>query len=159
MNDYSDLFYTVFSIVIFSFLLLQANSLILRNELVTIDHEYEKTAIAVAQSIIEEARTKPFDANMNPDNFTEYGSFGQPETKSRDEFLTFDDYHNYTERVQIDLQGFYDVRVMVDYVTNDPPFDIVNGEQTMRKRMSVTVSDMDENDIVTLSYIKSFFEF
>ena len=163
MNDFTDLFYTIFSVVIFSFLLIQANSLILSNESVAIDHEYEKTAISVAQSIIDEAKTRDFDINMNssgiPGTFRDPSQFGT-NSLPREQFTAFDDYHIFANdplEVSTPL-GDYDVTVQVTYVDDDPPFDI-STVQTMNKRMTVTATSTANNEIATLVYIKSFFDY
>ena len=157
MNDFSDLFYTIFSIVIFSFLLLQANSLMLRNDGVTVNHEYEKTAIALAQSIIEEAKALAFDENMSaddvPNEFTPSGQLGS--NAPREEFTAFDHFHGYNETIPTQL-GDYEITVTVEYVDSEPPFDPVGG-RTTSKRMTVTAGSVANNDSATLVYIKSFF--
>ncbi len=161
MSDYSDLLYTIFSIVIFSFLLLQANSLILKNDAVTVNHEYEKTAIALAQSIIDEAKTLPFDSNTNPtdipDDFLDpnHGDFGWDLTTERRFFTKFDDFDGYGETVPTQL-GNYVIAVTVSYVNNEPPFDEVN-LPTVSKRISVTASHVATDDSATLVYIRTFF--
>ena len=165
MNDYTDLLYTIISVVIFSFLLLQANSLILRNEAVTVDHEYEKTAIAVSQSIIEEAKTKFFDENTSPNNipqsFTPPGQLGSNLT--RDQFTAFDHYNGYNETIATPL-GDYRVEVTVTYFsynlggvpeTDEDDEDV--GKSTS-KRMTVMATSQANNESATLEYIKSFFE-
>ncbi len=158
MNDYSDLLYTIMAVVIFSFLLLQANSLVLRNDAVTVDHEFEKTAIAVAQSIIDEAKTRDFDPNTSPstipDDFRPPGQMGWNGTTPREQFTAFDDYHNYSELVQTPL-GNYQVTVTVRYINNEPPFD-VSAVQTPSKRMTVQATSVDNNESATLVYIKSY---
>jgi len=165
MNDYSDLLYTIMSIVIFSFLLLQANSLILRNESVTVDHEYEKTAIALAQSIIEEAKRTAFDENMDPnnipDNFRPRGDFGPPTSVTRDQFTVFDYYDGYEEVITTQL-GEFRVNVTVTYVENLNP-DVSGssyaeaGGKTESKRMTVTATSEDNGEGASLIYIKSYF--
>ena len=158
MNDFSDLFYTIFSIVIFSFLLLQANSLMLRNDNVTVDHEYEKTAIALAQSIIEEAKSLDFDENMSPNSIP--GGFNAPgqiekSNLNRDEFTAFDHFHNYVDTIPTQL-GDYEISVTVSYAASEPPFENIDTKSTS-KRMTVTASSVANNDSATLEYIKSFF--
>jgi hypothetical protein len=165
MNDYSDLLYTIMSIVIFSFLLLQANSLILRNESVTVDHEYEKTAIALAQSMIEEAKRTAFDENMNPNNipqnFRARDDFGPPTGFTRDEFTVFDHYDGHEEEILTQL-GIFRINVTVVYVENPTP-DIpgssyveVSGKRES-KRMTVTATSLDNGEAASLSYIKYYF--
>ena len=157
MNDFTDLFYTLFSIVIFSFLLLQANSLILRNESAVLEHEFEKMGIAQAQSIIEEAKAKPFDSNNTVDEFSINPWNGTP----RRQIPTFDGYDGYEETVQTD-HGSYDIIVTVTFVTDEnssPPFEF-SSDNTASKRMTVQVTGPTEMDprTVTLSYIKSYFQ-
>jgi len=165
MNDFSDLLYTIMSIVIFSFLLLQANSLILRNEAVTVDHEYEKTAIALAQSIIEEAKRTDFDENMDPnnipENFRTRGDFGPPTDFTRDQFTVFDHYDGYVETIPTQL-GDFRVNVTVTYAENLTP-DIPGSSyveasgKRESKRMMVTATSEDNGEGATLVYIKSYF--
>ena len=165
MNDYSDLLYTIMSVVIFSFLLLQANSLILRNESVTVDHEYEKTAIALAQSIIEEAKRTAFDENMNPnnipENFRPRDDFGPPSGATRDQFTVFDHYDGYVETIPTQLRDFT-INVTVTYVENPTPdipgssYVFVNGKRES-KRMTVTATSEANGESAALVYIKSYF--
>ena len=162
MNDFTDLFYTLFSVVIFSLLLLQANNLILRNESAIFEHEYEKTGIALAQSIIEEAKTKPFDSNMSSNDIPNEFSINQwVEGTPRQLIPAFDFYNDYRDTVQTDL-GRYEIFVAVTFVTDEngsPPFGFTGGN-TVNKRMTVQVTGPTETDArtVTLSYIKSYFE-
>ncbi|MFO8028887.1 MAG: hypothetical protein R6U28_03425 [Cyclonatronaceae bacterium] len=157
MNDFTDLFYTVFSVVIFSFLLLQANSLILRNDTVTVDHEFEKTAIALAQSVIEEARTMAFDQEMSPasipDDFNDPGNFGN--TNPREDYTSFDDYHGYTETVPTQL-GDYEISVAVTYADTNPPYDAIGGKSTS-KRMTVEATSLANGQSASLVFMKSYF--
>ena len=165
MNDYSDLLYTIMSIVIFSFLLLQANSLILRNESVTVDHEYEKTAIALAQSIIDEAKRTAFDENMNPnnipENFRPRDQFGPPSGATRDEFTVFDHYDGFEEVIPTQL-GEFRINVTVTYAENPTPdipgstYVVVSGKRES-KRMVVTATSEDNGEGASLVYIKSYF--
>jgi len=172
MNDFSDLLYTIMSVVIFSFLLLQANSLILRNETVTVDHEFEKTAIAVAQSIIDEAKTKAFDwaiiDGVDPDEFPgEFLGFGARGGSERESFAVFDDYHFYNESNENPLivptpLGNYTVMITVDFVDVEDVGGVTvvslpSEPTTFNKRMTVTASSTANDDFATLVYIKSYF--
>ena len=165
MNDFTDLLYTIMAVVIFSFLLLQANSLILRNETVTVDHEYEKTAIAVAQSIIDEAKTLAFDNNMEPNNipqdFTAPGQLGKSNV-ARHLFTAFDDFNGYDEPLSTPL-GDYRVVVTVTYfdygIGSVPEYEDGSEDdgKSTSKRMTVTATSIANNESATLEYIKSFF--
>ncbi len=161
MTDYSDLLFTMAAILIFSLFLLQANQAMVRNDVVTVDNEYEKTAISVAQSVIDEARNKVFDQTLLdgeapstlPDGFRL--ELGPTEGLTRSDFEVFDHYHGYSETVETQL-GDYVVDVNVSYVSDTAPFTEVTGP-TFRKKMEVRVRQADANGRAQLNYIKTYF--
>jgi len=167
MNDFSDLLYTIMSIVIFSFLLLQANSLILRNETVTVDHEFEKTAIAAAQSIIDEAKTRAFDwailDGTDPSSFPEEFVGFDGRESVRENFAAFDDYHLFNETpliIPTEL-GDYEVTITVEYVDVEDiggvtVVSLPSEPTTFNKRMTVRATSVANNESATLVYVKSY---
>ena len=169
MNDYTDLFYTLMAVAIFSFFLLHANGAILSNQTRTVDHEYEKTAISVAQSIIDEAKTLEFDwaiiDGVTPDEFPgEFLGFDERGGSDRENFAVFDDYHFYSQNpliVPTEL-GNYTVRITVDFVEVEEVggVTVVSAPSlttSFNKRMTVTASNIANDDFATLTYIKSYF--
>jgi len=63
MADYAALFQTITAMLIFSLVLVNANRMILRNDIMQVEGELEQETIALGQDILEEARTKEFDEN------------------------------------------------------------------------------------------------
>ena len=165
MNDFSDLFFTMFSIVIFSMLLLQANQAIFQNNVVMVDHEYEKTAISLAQSLIDEARKTAYDEavldgdvpqNVNPgDVFSPNSELGPPAGVTRPDFTVFDYYNGYTDTIHTDLGPFV-MNVTVNYVIGDPPYG-QSGEQTFSKLLEAEVRSLHADRSVRLNYLKTYF--
>jgi len=160
MNDYSDLFFTMASIVIFSFLLMQSNQAIFHNDVVQVHHEYEKTAVSIAQSLIDEARRKTFDESLQgngtvnvPGDFRQ--NLGPPENMERPDFSVFDHYHGYQETIMADL-GPYEVDATVTYVSSEPPYVEVTGP-TIIKRLEVNVRSIQSDRNVRLRYLKTHY--
>lgn len=162
MNDYSDLFYTLFSIVIFSMLMVQANHITLYSDEAISVHEYEKTALSLAQSVIDEARKTAFDQNAvdpedMPDGFRAQNEFGPPPGMAQDrhEFSVLDHYHGLQETVSTALGNFV-ISANVTYVESTAPFQDAAGP-TFSKRIVVEVSHAETEGSVAMSYIKTFF--
>jgi type II secretory pathway pseudopilin PulG len=160
MNDFSDLLYIVAAIAIFGMLLVSASQSMIRNNLVTVGNEEEYTAVSLANSIIEEARVLQFDESnsctlidltlpndLGTDSGENYISLG------RSNFNDFDDYDglNITEATD---SGVFNIQARVYYVTQlDPGTEVFL--TTLHKRMDVTVSGVNQEGNVTLSYVKS----
>lgn len=162
MNDYTDLLYTLLSIVIFSLLMVQANHVVLASEEAISVHEYEKTALALAQSVIDEARKTAFDQNTvdpadMPEGFREAHEFGPPAGMALDrhDFSVFDHYHGLQETVSTVL-GNFDISATVTYVESTAPFQVAAGP-TFSKRLVVEVGHAESEGSVSMSYIKTFF--
>lgn len=165
MNDYSDLMFTMASIVIFSFLLIQANQVMVQNDLVMVEHEYEKTAVSLAQSLIDEARSKAYDEavltggvpdGFNPgDVFRPNQELGPPEGLTRSEFTVFDYYNGYSDTVSTDM-GPYVINATVNYVIGEPPYGDA-GEQTNSKELEVVVRSLHADRTVRMNYIKTYY--
>jgi hypothetical protein len=61
MVGYTEVLQTMAAMIIFSMILLNANRMILRNTVMQVEGELEQEVVAIAQDVIEEARTKDFD--------------------------------------------------------------------------------------------------
>lgn len=161
MNDISDLMFTMGSLVIFSILLLQTNSTMLRNDLVVLEQEYQRTAIAMAQSLIDEARMKPFDEALldnpgkkfNPDDFRT--TLGPPQNATRSEFAVFDHYDGYQEIIDTPL-GPYQLSATVYYVTPDEPYEI-SAEATNIKKIEAVALSLFTGQPIQLHYLMTYF--
>ncbi|MEX0681379.1 MAG: hypothetical protein WD097_08360 [Balneolales bacterium] len=161
MNDVSDLIFTMASIVIFSFLLLQANHAMVRNDVVMVEHEYENSGISLAQSLINEARMTAFDETTEgggapesmPSGFRE--QLGPPVGISRPDFTVFDYYHGYSDTITTQL-GSYVMDVTVSYVNSEPPYEETGGP-TFSKKLEATVREVQTEQSARLSYIKTYY--
>ncbi len=176
MTDYSDIMYAMGAMVIFSILIINTNSSIFRNEVLLIENELEHTAIALAQGIVEEARSKRFDQEtlgdeealnipipllsrhfdpeMVPGSFTAPSNLGPEIGEVYPDFNDFDDYNGLELQLTTD-HGEYAITAEVYYVYWNNP-DVPASVQTEHKRMNVFVTSNYFNHTVTISYIKSF---
>lgn len=125
MIGYSEVLQTMAAMIIFSMILMNANSMIHRNSTLHIDGELEQEVISLGQEIIEEARSKSYDnVTVNasappaliPGGFTAAGSLGtdSPET-IRTTFNDFDDYDGWSTTMTT-THGDFAVSVEVFYV-------------------------------------------
>lgn len=172
MVGYSEILQTLGAMIIFSLILLTANRYIQANTLREVESEAEKLAVALAQNIIEEAQTKPFDANTIagiPDEVPEGFSGIGPGTcgNNRACFDDFDDYDGYTEDISTGLtetgtESFH-LSVAVSYVS-PPDFSMASGSKLvpgMFKKMVVTVTSdylNDNNQNVQMSYVRRYYK-
>ncbi|MEX1213056.1 MAG: hypothetical protein WEA36_09440 [Balneolaceae bacterium] len=127
MSGYSDVIQVIGAMIIFSMILLNANSLMLRNQQIQVESELEQEVVALAQEIIEEARTRSFDqvtwqatappAEI-PEGFSPSAQLGPDSGESdRTQFNDFDDYDGWSQQAET-AQGVYDMDVEVEYVDN-----------------------------------------
>lgn len=172
MVGYSEILQTLGAMIIFSLILLTANRYIQANTLREVESEAEKLAVSLAQDVIAEAQTKPFDANTIsdiplyiPDGFSSIGPGGCGNDRSC--YDDFDDYDGYTEDISTELtdsgvQSFH-LSVAVSYVS-PPDFDMASGSKlvpTKFKKMVVTVtSDYLKNNSqeIQLSYLRQYYK-
>ncbi|PWN05604.1 hypothetical protein DDZ15_13480 [Rhodohalobacter mucosus] len=155
--------------IIFSMILLSANSMIHRNSMLQIDGELEQEVISLGQEIIEEARSKSFDnVTVNssappaiiPGGFTAAGSLGADSGEgTRTAFDDFDDYDGWST-VMTTTHGDFDISVDVFYVdgTNFQPL----GAPSTFKKIEVTVTSafLREDDAprqYVLEFIRNYY--
>lgn len=172
MSDYSDVLFLMAAMVLFAVLVNNSNRSFVRNSVMNVESQTEFNAIALGQSIIDEARTKAFDEVTigsgtqigNPDillpgqipqAFTAPVDLGPEAGEVYPNFDDFDDFHGLT-LTRSNGFGDFDISVEVFYVTQANPAVNANTRTTM-KRMEVTISHENLANDVTLSYIKSYF--
>lgn len=137
---------TMAAMVIFSLILLSANRMIIRNTQMQVNGELEQEVIAVAQDVIEESRTKEFDAKSTgslpptniPGDFTGSTALGPESSEtSREDFNDFDDYNDWEDTVTT-KHGTFKVWAHVFYV--DPVTYDSTGNRTTFKKIRVFVT-------------------
>jgi len=125
--------------IIFSLILLSATSMIQRNTYMQIEGELEQEVIALAQDVIEEARTLEFDqvsigAKTPPKNipgdFTSPSGLGPGSATKRSQFDDFDDFNGWEDVIETE-HGKFNIRAEVFYV--DDNFNKVNYRTTFKK--------------------------
>ena len=159
---------TIGALVLLSSFIITSNSIILENKRQEYESEYMLTAIGIAQSVIDEAKTKAFDEVTNPTNTStltislapESGeSFTVPEVVAANEvyqsmikYDDVDDYNGYSRTVNTPRAGGYNVRVSVNYVNETNPDTDSGGSRTFCKKMTVTVTSIYFSAPVRLYY-------
>lgn len=122
-----DLILLLGAMVVFSYLTLNANGFLLRNNRIQSRTEIQFTGISLAENVIDNARWLSFDA--------------------------INQYANY-DKIDSTKDGVYEVSAKLYYVTlsntNQPA-----GTLTNHKRLDVTVRSKYLSNPITLSYIKN----
>lgn len=169
MSGYSEIFYIMFAMIIFSVILANSNRLIHRNSTIQIQGEYEQEVIAIAQAVIEEAQTKKFDeVNVGkelpptdiPGSFTGNGSLGTDGEASRRFYDDFDDYNGHTETVTT-VHGDFEISAEVFYV-DGTNFEYQATKSTFKK-IVVTIqsqflrNNADEVNSYSLEFIRNYY--
>ncbi|MEX0723632.1 MAG: hypothetical protein WD357_09500 [Gracilimonas sp.] len=170
MSGYSEIFYVMFAMVIFSVILANSNRLINRNSTIQIQGELEQEVIAIAQEIIEESQTKKFDeVNVGnelppagiPSDFTGYGSLGPDATEtSRRYYDDFDDYDGHTETATT-VHGDFDISAEVFYV-DGTNYEFMSGKSTFKKIVVTIESEFLRNNAgeinsYSLEFIRNYY--
>lgn len=171
MIGYTEVIQTMAAMIIFSMILISANSMIQRNTTMQIDGELEQEVISLGQEIIEEARSKSFDENTQgdmppsiiPGGFTptsEFPSKEEQETRNRSVFSAFEDYHNWNEPITTP-HGEFMISVEVYYVDDEQDYERVE-TQTTFKKIDVTVTSEflrggNEPRIYKLEFIRNYY--
>ncbi len=148
--------------IIFSLILLSATSMIQRNTYMQIEGELEQEVIALAQDVIEEARTLEFDqvsigAKTPPENipgdFTSSSSLGPGSATKRSQFDDFDDFNGWEDVIETE-HGKFNIRAEVFYV--DDNFNKVNYRTTFKKLKVYISSKYLDNKEGTSKYSLEF---
>jgi hypothetical protein len=166
----SNMMLTIAAVFLFGLFVVAGNNLMSNNSKVAGQSEYSLTALALAQSIIDEAKAKDFDENStgghvvtSPSQLTaslgpEPGeTIASPDTDngstgytSAQRFDDVDDYNGYSRLVNTQRAKGYLVSVQVQYVSEADP-ESVSGAPTYCKRMNVSVTCADMSDLNRVS--------
>lgn len=163
---------TIGGIVLLTTFVLYANGLMFDNTKIASDNEYVITAISLAQSVIDEAKTKGFDeatllatvtsandltpvilmgADGPSETFATPDSIDSNHPHSIAQYDDVDDYHGYVRIVNTPRAEGFRVETAVEYVSETNP-DSVSAVRTFCKRMQVTVTSPYMQHPVLLSY-------
>jgi hypothetical protein len=148
------------AIVIWGIFTLSVNKARFNNEVSIMQSQFEISAVGIANSYLEEAKSKAFDEillgsstpSTLPDEFTAPGNLGIDTGEIYPNFDDIDDFHNYTVS-DTSAEGFvYTVSITVGYVATSD-FDNFSAIRTFYKRMNVTISSPDLSNNLNLSRI------
>jgi hypothetical protein len=164
---------TIGTLVLFGAFTIGSFALMSNNAEIVSDNEYCLTAISLAQSVMDEAKSKSFDEKSvtrsfsSPDSLTlpnlignDGGaeSFKLPDAvngnaaySSLSKFNDVDDYNGYWRITNTPRASGYDIRVSVKYASPTDP-DSVKSFRTFCKKMDVSVSHKFLARPITLSY-------
>lgn len=169
MIGYTEVLQTMAAMIIFSMILMNANSMIHRNSMIQIDGELEQEVISLGQEIIEEARSKSFDqVTVNaaappasiPGGFTAPGNLGTDAGEAlRSQFNDFDDYNGFNDTFTT-THGDFSVSVEVFYV-DGTNFQKITSSSTFKK-IEVTIESEflrsgDAPRQYTLEFIRNYY--
>jgi hypothetical protein len=163
---------TIGAILLFGVFLNTSNQLMIGNNQIAATNEYYVSALAIGQSILDEAKTKAFDENtvsarVNAvTGLTAIGSLGReggaeavpnPDTLtatgygSTTRFDDVDDYNGYVRKVNSARAEGYFTSVTTSYRVETNP-ETSSGLRTFCKRMDVKVWSKYIPDTLKLSY-------
>jgi hypothetical protein len=161
---------TMGALAILGCFVLSANRMMLTNTQVPMQTEHYLTALSIAQSIIDEAKTKAFDQNVVSTSVSDTSglsltlgresgeSVPVPDTLvtssgywSATKFNDVDDYNGYTRRINTPRMTGYFATVSVTYASLTYP-DSSTTKRTFCKRMTVWVSIPIWSDSLSINY-------
>ena len=147
------------SIALFSLINLSANRITQNSLEERIEAEGILTATAVAEQVLNEARSRSFDDATSTaivDDVQNFSySLGPESGETLSNFNDVDDYNNHSRAIATPRVGVDSVNVAVDYVSPGSP-DTPVGYQTRMKRVAVTVSNPMLSRPLTLYYYYSY---
>ena len=174
MMGYSEILQVMAAMIIFSIILMTSNRMIYRNNIIQVQGELEYETIAVAQDLIEEARTKEFDeinvANSLPPvnipgDFVSPSLLGPEGEADRTQFDDFDDYNGWTGTVTT-FQGDFSIQAVVTYAdpnSTPEPFQSTSVKTTFKK-MSISIrnqfltrNNSDSLKVYTFEFIRNYY--
>ncbi len=152
------------ALILLSTVVLRVNTSFLTTKEVMNESKFGVLAISLAQSIIEDASNKAFDANTvgNPvydkSLLTSVGGLGPSNTEHYPDFNDFDDFNGFTKDVTNLPSANYHISCRVFYIDAASP-DVVSSIKTWNKKIVVTVTSTSSKDTVRLSSIFSYWYF
>ncbi len=142
---------------ILGLLILSTNTATFQNLAVKLENRSTLSTISIAQSILEEMKTKSFDEQTligfphTVSSLTSASSFG-PEGETYPQYDDIDDYHNYSRTISSDDAGAITAVVKVSYVNESQP-EFTSTTNTYLKKVTVELTGGNLSPKVTLTRI------
>ncbi len=147
------------SLVILTMLILLVNSTLLQNTALKLENNSALGTISLAESLIEEIKTKAFDESTilefvsDRNSLTASSSLGT-EGETYPYFDDADDYQNYSRTITTSDAGDVTAVVNIYYLDENNPNNITSNK-TYLKRISITLSGSNLNHDININYIVS----
>lgn len=168
MVGYSEVLQTMGAMIIFSMILLTSTSMIQRNTYMQVEGELEQEVVAIAQDVIEEARTKEFDEisvgaaappAAIPGDFASPSGLGPESESKRPDFDDFDDYNGWEDVINTE-HGDFNIRAEVFYV-DGTNFEKTSTRTTFKKLKVYIKSKFlktgDSQTEYTLEFVRNYY--
>lgn len=148
---------TIGAMTLLGLILLRVNNNFLSTNTVLMENKFGVVAVSLATSIMEEAKSKSFDAKTDTNSvqytsdLTAAGSLGPAYSETYPNFNDFDDYdglHIQTAGDSTFASAVFDISCEVYYVQPTNP-DVKYNDRTWHKKLTVTVTSQSMQDIQT----------
>ncbi len=150
------------ALILFGLTMLSTNRYVIDQNESIIQREFEFYGISLAQSFIEEAKTKAFDEKVingtvnTPGQLTHWSQLGPDAGQTHPNFDDVDDYNGLT-RTESTGRDEFDVSIEVGYINETDPETIVN-PGSYYKRMNVTISNPFLIQPIVLGYVYAYIQ-
>ena len=165
---------TIGAMLLLSILVLRVNNTLFNSGTVVTNSKLGLTAISLAQSRLEEIKSKAFDDKTvsatvsSTSSLTPAGSLGHESGETYPNFDDIDDYNGFTttDTVQINPNlpktgsnvEYFRESCSVVYVQSNSP-DVTSSSQTWNKKITVSVTNSMMSDTITSSTVFSYWVF
>ena len=152
------------AIVLLATIVLRVNNSFLSTNETMNESKFGVLAVSLAQSVIEEASNKAFDAQTDGNAIhdstllTSPSGLGPASTEHYPDFNDFDDFNGFQKDVTNLPSANFHISCKVFYIEAANPDEAVN-HKTWNKKIIVTVSNKSSKDTVRVSSIFSYWYF
>ena len=149
------------ALILFGLTMLSTNRYVIDQNESIIQREFEFYGISLAQTFIEEAKTKAFDEEVingtvnTPGQLTHRNSLGPDGGETHPNFDDVDDYNGLTLTESTGRDTF-DVSIEVGYILDETDPETIINSRSWYKRMNVTISNPFLIQPLVLGFVFSY---
>ena len=151
-------FFSIGALLLLSLIELRFNSAVVENSTIETENKVYLTAFSLANDLIEEIKSKAFDAatvnfpTTDPSDLTPANSLGHASNEVYPNFNDIDDFDRYERTIDAPHAEKYKVSCSVYYVSEyNPDYKVMT--QTFYKKVDVTVSSPYMKKTIKLSFV------
>lgn len=166
-----EMFLVLAAMLFFSMTSLSVNNFCINNNETMMRSEFDYLGTSLAQQMIEQIKTRHFDANLSdpPNSFeppyklTSAPSDHYVNQANSTDYNDVDDFDDFDKDLPIEIRSsghkmYFNVKINVYYVDESNP-DVYVNYRTFYKKVTVTISNDYMTHDVVLSHIFSYFEY